>query len=72
MQGVNIKTNLALRKLAKKEAKKAATTARIIELVAVKKMNAITVKLRKAKVAEKFAIKKKALKAKVDMKKVNN
>lgn len=43
-----------------------------MEFTIAKKVNTITAKLKKTKVAKKLAIKKKVFKAKVDMKKVDN
>lgn len=68
-QGVYAKTYLASRKLAKKEAKKAATAKKKAELMAVKKVDAVAAKLNKAKTAEKLAMKNKLLKAEANMKK---
>ena len=58
-QRVNVKINLVSNKLAKKEAKKATTTAKKVELAVAKKANTIVAKLKKEKVAEKLAIEKK-------------
>ena len=70
-QKVNTKIKLPSRRLAEKEARKAATAAKKAELVATKKADAVAAKLKKAKAAEKRAIEKKALKAEADMKKFN-
>ena len=58
--------------MAKKEAKKAATAVKKVKLVEAKKTDIVTTKLKKAKIVEKLAIKKKILKIKVDIKKVND
>lgn len=72
MQEVNAKTELPLRRLAKKEAKKTATAAKKAEFAAAKKTDAAAARLKKAKAAEKRAIKKKVLKAEANMKKFDN
>lgn len=72
IQGVNAKTNLASRKLAKKKAKKAVTTVKKAELMTAKKIDVIVTKLRKAEMVEKLVVEKKTLKTEVDIKKVND
>ena len=66
-QEVNAKPKLPSRRLAEKEARKAATAAKKAELAAAKKADVAAAKLKKAKAAEKRAIGKKALKAEADM-----
>lgn len=55
-----------------KKAKKAAIAMRIVEQVASKKANTVTVKLKQAEIAKKLAIKKNVIKAEVDIKKVKD
>lgn len=72
MQKVNIKTELALKRLAKRGARKTTTAVKKTELVAAKKANTIATKLKKVKATKKYAIEKTALKAKANMKKFDN
>lgn len=64
IQQVNIKTKLALKKLVKKKVEKVVITTKKAEFVVIKKLDIITIKLKKIVAAKKRVIEKKSFKYK--------